>query len=149
MTSSSNALRLFTVDEANALLPRLKPLVQEVLRGVERLREKSETVIRDERLAPDHPYLMGRLQEDAEIAEIVRGIKERVEKIQTYGCLCKGLEQGLLDFPCSLGGEIVFLCWQYGEDGVSFWHRVEDGFAGRRPLLDPDESGSSGTGSYH
>ncbi len=39
-----------------------------------------------------------------------------------------------------LGSEVVFLCWQLGEPNVSFWHRIEDGFAGRKPLLDGESS---------
>jgi hypothetical protein len=55
----------------------------------------------------------------------------------------------LLDFPCLLGEEIVFLCWQYGEPEIAYWHRIEEGFAGRRPLLDPTVTGSSGGGPLH
>ncbi len=55
------------------------------------------------------------------------------------GCLVNGPEAGLVDFPCLLGGEIVLLCWKYGEPLVAHWHRIPDGFAGRRPLLDSSE----------
>jgi hypothetical protein len=58
------------------------------------------------------------------------------------------VEQGLIDFPCMLGAEIVFLCWQFGEPSVSHWHRIEDGFAGRRALLDAEEDPEGHT-SYH
>jgi hypothetical protein len=58
------------------------------------------------------------------------------------------VEQGLIDFPCMLGAEIVFLCWQFGEASVSHWHRIEDGFAGRRALLEPEEDPEGNT-SYH
>jgi hypothetical protein len=91
---------------------------------------------------------MNRLQENSEIARFVGEIKGLVEEIHSYGCMCKGVEQGLLDFPCMLGSEVVFLCWQYGEPSVSHWHRIEDGYAGRRPLLDADD-GSRGSSSYH
>ena len=72
-----------------------------------------------------------------------------VDEIQQHGCVCKGVEQGLLDFPCLLGEEIVFLCWQYGEPEIAHWHKIEDGFAGRRPLLDSTIAGSSGGGALH
>jgi len=106
-------------------------------------------VIRREGLDPDTPGLMNRLQQDEEIAGLVEQIKRYVDEIQSHGCLCKGVEQGLVDFPCQFAGEIVFLCWQHGEESVGYWHRIEDGFAGRRPLLDPEETGSSGSSSYH
>jgi hypothetical protein len=51
----------------------------------------------------------------------------------------KNLDEGLVDFPALRHGETVLLCWKLGEDEIAYWHRVEDGFAGRRPLpLDPD-----------
>jgi hypothetical protein len=140
--------RLFTVNEANALLPTLRPLVEDILENLRRLRAKSEVVIRDQHLSPDAPDLMNRLQENSEIAHLIRQIKDRVEEIHSHGCMCKGVEQGLLDFPCVLGAEVVFLCWQYGEATVGHWHRVEDGYAGRRPLLEPDDNSGSSP-SYH
>ena len=149
MEFSSSFPRLFTVDEANALLPILRPRIEGILDKIARLKARSAVVIRDEEIDPDTPDLMSRLHENQEIAELVKKIKSAVEEIEREGCVCKGLEQGLLDFPCLLGREVVFLCWQYGEAAITHWHRVEDGFAGRRPLLDPEETEPGGNMSYH
>jgi len=149
MTNSTTFTRLFTVDEANALLPSLRPLIENILENIRRLRGKSETVIRNERLDPDQPNLMERLQEDKEIARLVGQVKGCVEEIHSFGCICKGAEQGLIDFPCMIGDEVVFLCWQIGEPSVGHWHRIEDGFAGRRPLLDAEETDPNSNTSYH
>jgi hypothetical protein len=149
MEASSNFPRLFTVDEANALLPTLRPLIEQILESIRRLKSKSKVVIRSEKLDPEAPNLMDRLRQDGEIARLVGQVKGWVEEIQSYGCLCKGVEQGLIDFPCLLGAEVVFLCWQLGETSVGHWHRIEDGFAGRRPLLDVEGADPSGRTSYH
>jgi hypothetical protein len=149
MEPSSSFPRLFTVGEANALLPVLRPLIEGILDKIRRLKAKSAVVIRDEQIDPEAPDLMSRLHENREIVALIQEIKSTVDEIEGQGCVCKGLEQGLLDFPCLLGKEIVFLCWQYGEAGVSYWHRIKDGFAGRRPLLDPEESEPGGNMSYH
>jgi hypothetical protein len=141
--------RLFTVNEANALLPTLRPLIEKILENIRRLRSKSETVIRNKHLDPDAANLMERLQEDGEIARLVGELKDWVEEINSYGCVCKGAEQGLIDFPCMIGQEVVFLCWQIGESNVGHWHQIEEGFAGRRPLLDPEESDPESNTSYH
>lgn len=141
--------RLFTVDEANDLLPSLRPLIKRIFDHLDFLRKKSEAVIREERLSPNSPELMERLQENDTIARLIQEVKGLTEEINSYGCVCKGVEQGLVDFPCVLGGEIVFLCWRYGEESIAHWHRIEDGFAGRRPLLDADEGEDSGNVSYH
>jgi hypothetical protein len=149
MGSPAHFARLFTVDEANALLPTIRPLVQELLDTIARLRSKSETVIRKEELDPDAPNLMDRLREDSEVARLIGQVKGLVDEIHSYGCICKGVEQGLIDFPCMLGSEVVFLCWKIGEASVSYWHRIEDGFAGRRPLLDVEDSDPEDNTPFH
>jgi hypothetical protein len=149
MDTAANFPRLFTVEEANGLLPSMRPLIENILENLRRLKSKSEVIIRNERLDPDAPDLMNRLRRDEQIARLVGQIKGWVEEIHSHGCVCKGIEQGLIDFPCLLGAEVVFLCWQYGEPSVSHWHRIEDGFAGRRPLLDLEEPEPDGNTSVH
>ena len=149
MESAANFPRLFTVEEANRLLPAVRPLIENILENLRRLRSKSETVIRSEQLDPEAPDLMQRLRRDEEIARLVGQIKGWVEEIQSHGCVCKGIEQGLVDFPCLLGSEVVFLCWQYGEPGVNHWHGIEDGFAGRRTLLEIGDADPDGNTSVH
>jgi len=92
---------------------------------------------------------MDRLRQNDEIARLVGELKGWVEEINSYGCTCKGVEQGLIDFPCMLGSEVVFLCWQIGEASVAHWHGVEDGFAGRKSLLDGEGFDSDSKISYH
>jgi hypothetical protein len=149
MDPSSPYSRLFTINEANALLPVVRPTIETILEIIRRLRAKSEIVIRVEQIDPETPNLVRRLQQNDEIAALIKQINDAVNEIQQHGCVCKGVEQGLLDFPCLLGEEIVFLCWQYGEPEITYWHRIEDGFAGRRPLLDPSAAGSSSGGALH
>lgn len=150
MASAQLFPRLFTVGEANELLASLRPLMHQIFSDLDSLRQRSEIVIREERLSPDSSDLMERLQEDGEIVGLIQEIRGLVEEINSYGCVCKGVEQGLVDFPCLLAGEVVYLCWRFGEESVGYWHRVEDGFAGRKPLLSADDSGEgSGNISYH
>ena len=149
MKASSPYSKLFTINEANALLPVVRPMIEKILDIIQSLRAKSEIVIRAEKIDPETPNLMGRLQQNAEVAGFIKQINDSVNEIQQHGCVCKGVEQGLLDFPCLLGEEIVFLCWQYGEPEITYWHRIEDGFAGRRPLLDSGAAGSNRGGALH
>ena len=144
-----NFPRLFTVNEANGLLPVLRPLVEQILENIRRLKGVSEAVIRREQLDPDAPNLMERLREDGEVLKLVTQIKDWVTTINGHGCVCKGVEQGLIDFPCMLGAEVVFLCWQIGEANVAHYHRIEDGFAGRRTLLDGVNAEPDSKISYH
>ena len=149
MDSSASYSKLFTVNEANDLLPTIRPLVEQILDNIRRLKIASESVIRRDQLDPEAPNLMERLREDDEITRLVEQVKNWVETINGHGCMCKGVEQGLVDFPCVLGSEVVYLCWQLGEPSVNFWHRIEDGFAGRKTLLEGDVSDPDTGTSYH
>ena len=78
--------------------------------------------------AREHARVSERLEE--ETREMVACAGE----IQALGAVVKDLELGLVDFPSLRDGEEVFLCWRVGEDEIGFWHPVDEGFAGRRPL---------------
>jgi len=149
MDGNATFPRLFTVDEAKELLPIVRPLIEQILENLRRLKSTSEKVIRTRQIDPDAPDLMDQLKRDDEITRLVGELKDCVDKINGYGCICKGVEQGLIDFPCLLGAEVVFLCWQIGEPGIGYWHRIEDGFAGRKPLLDNETSDPNDKMSYH
>ncbi len=149
MSSLTHFPRFFTVNEANALLPTVRPLIERVLENIRQLKRESERVVREEQLDPEAKDFMDQLRQNNEVARLVAEIKDWVEQIHTHGCICKGVEQGLIDFPCMLGAEVVFLCWKVGEPTVNHWHCVEDGFAGRRSLLDVDKTKRAEKTSYH
>jgi hypothetical protein len=123
--------------------------VEQILDNIRRLKGLSESVIRREQLDPESPDLMARLRKDGDVLRLISQVKDWVAEINSHGCVCKGVEQGLIDFPCMLGSEVVFLCWQLGETSVAHWHRIEDGFAGRTTLLDQKGSEPGGSTSYH
>lgn len=122
--------RYFTVEEANQALEALRPLMAEIL------------AIRDW-LAAEHPALLPVLEKIAGnggspaasqmVSEFAR-IEALVHMIEAQGVLVKDVNQGLLDFPSLREGREVYLCWQYGEGRIAFWHEVEAGFAGRQAL---------------
>jgi hypothetical protein len=149
MSATANYSRLFTVEEANDLLPALRRLVEQILENIRRLKSASENVIRRDQIDAEVPNLMDRLRKDGEVAKLIGEVQSWVDEINAHGCVCKGVEQGLIDFPCMLGSEVVFLCWQLGEPQVGFWHRIEDGFAGRKPLLDGESSDPDDKVSVH
>jgi hypothetical protein len=59
---------------------------------------------------------------------------ETIKRIQETGCVVKDLDIGLIDFPSMRGGEEVYLCWKLGEERIGFWHGIDEGFTGRKPL---------------
>lgn len=134
--------RLFTVDEANALLPDLKPVVEELLATFREIRAEIEEATAHANLPPGSPELARHLEERGTAPRLFDKVKGLIRSIHARGCLVNGPEAGLIDFPCLYDNEIVFLCWKHGEPEVAHWHRIPDGFAGRRPLLDMSAPGS-------
>jgi hypothetical protein len=75
-----------------------------------------------------------------ERTRLEEAIQAAIERIHSTGCIVKDLEVGLLDFPARIDGQDVYLCWKLGEDRIRFYHRQDEGFAGRRPI-DPRDAG--------
>jgi hypothetical protein len=130
--------RYFTVEEANALLPRLEV----ELGGLARLRSELEQAIvavggADVAVAvlqrgEDPPP--GREAAGARLRTLADQVAAAVERVHGLGCVLKDIESGLVDFYALRDDEPVFLCWQLGEPAVAHWHTLEGGFAGREPI---------------
>jgi hypothetical protein len=122
--------RYFTVEEANALLPELEPLVG-------RLLELRARVSHESRQLGD---VLGDLRSDiggpepSRLAADFAEIEGLVARIGAYGCILKSLEAGLLDFLCERDGRDVYLCWRYGEPSIQYYHEIHAGYPGRQPL---------------
>ena len=126
--------KLFRLEEANAFVPRLESLVARLQRGALQLQEEmtrlaSETGAAVADLTAEE--LVRRRPAARALIEELDGI---VREIEASGAHLKDVKLGLVDFPTERDGEIIYLCWQSGEPEVAFWHRTEDGFAGRQPL---------------
>jgi hypothetical protein len=129
--------RYFTVEEANEALAELRPLTEELVSHRQALIELQE------RQAALTTRISGNggnvepseLQEvQVRLDEEVAGIARCVARIHEVGAQVKDLDEGLVDFPAHRGGEEVLLCWRLGEDEIEFWHGLDEGFSGRRPL---------------
>ncbi len=136
MSARQTFARLFTVDEANTLIPGLRPVVEELLGTFREIRAEIEEAAGQAKLPPGSPELAKHIEERAVAPRLFDKVKGLIQQIHASGCLVNGPEAGLIDFPCLFNNEIVFLCWKRGEPGIGYWHRIPDGFAGRRPLLD-------------
>jgi hypothetical protein len=129
--------RTFTVEEANAALEELRPIVARMVEHRQNLtaaqRRQRELVTR---IAGNGGDMMpSDLREAAETIEReAAAIADCAERIDQAGAQVKSLEEGLLDFPALRGDEEVLLCWKLGEEEIRFWHGADEGFAGRRPL---------------
>jgi hypothetical protein len=131
------AAQYFTPEEANEALEAVRPLTQELVehRGalLELQARQAELTARIAGNGGDmEPRELQEVQEqlDGEVA----GIAHCVSRIHELGALVKDLDDGLVDFPARRGDEEVLLCWCLGEDEIGYWHGLEEGFSGRRPL---------------
>jgi len=132
--------RIFTLAEANAVLDQIvKPaferldLSREHLAHAEREADILGLIV-DSGANPGSADQLRHSRLSRRIESIRAEISQEMAAIQATGALLKDLSHGLVDFFAVQDGQLVFLCWQRGEERIRFWHTVEDGFAGRRPL---------------
>ncbi|HEY8726855.1 MAG TPA: DUF2203 domain-containing protein [Gaiellaceae bacterium] len=129
--------RTFTPDEANEALVELRPIVERMVQHRRNLTaaqvQQAELVTRIAGNGGD--MVPSDLHEAADtIQREAAAISDCAERINAVGAEVKSLEEGLLDFPARRGDEVVLLCWKLGEDEIHYWHRVDEGFGGRKPL---------------
>jgi hypothetical protein len=129
--------RTFTPEEANDALVELRPIVERMVQHRRNLTaaqvQQAELVTRIAGNGGD--MVPSDLHEAADtIQREAAAISECAERINAVGAEVKSLEEGLLDFPARRGDEAVLLCWKLGEDEIHYWHRVDEGFGGRKPL---------------
>jgi hypothetical protein len=129
-------VRYFTVEDANALLPTVAP----VLRSLRSLREKMVHVagaVADFELlvaGNGHGAESKALEPDNDMRRLRAQIREQLHLLEEMGIQVKDIEHGVIDFPARMFGREILLCWRLGEDKVRHWHDVESGFSGRQPL---------------
>ncbi len=133
--------RYFKRHEAEGLLPIIEP-------GLEQARERkrkiadldlglSQAVAKIMVLGGSIPPYANLAKKKKEREQLTAKLLEAVNKIQETGCVVKDLDEGLVDFPSLLDGREVYLCWKLGEQRIGYWHGIDEGFAGRKPLDDP------------
>lgn len=128
----------FSLIEAESLLPEIEALIREAVslktdyqEAEQSLHSFAQRVAMQGGVVVNREFVLeGRVRRD----RIGERLKGTVEKIQERGCLIKDLDTGLVDFPTLFRGREVYLCWKLGESGIRFWHGVDEGFAGRKPI---------------
>ena len=127
--------RYFTLEEAEAFIPRLEDVMSKV-RDLKR--QVDDKVLRWQETQPEGPVdeAVAKGQLDFLLVEI----NHCLEIVAEYGCLPKDLEQGLVDFPARMDGQEIYLCWKLGERNIRHFHGLTEGFQGRKPLPIPAQN---------
>ena len=125
-------MKLFTVEEANALLPSVRQILQKIQRSRRRLgafRHQSKLA------AEGAEQGGGGMANGLQYAVILTRFTDEMSELEALGVQLKDFDRGLVDFPSLRDGRVVLLCWQLGEgDELEWWHDLDAGFAGRTPL---------------
>ena len=121
--------RHYSLEEANAALPRVIELIATLRRASERLGDTEAREALGE-AAPGN----GGGEPGRTVSEAFVELRDAVTELREREIVLRDLGRGLIDFPSMREGTEVYLCWQEGEPEIGFWHEPEAGFAGRRPI---------------
>ena len=130
--------RTFTLDEAQDLLPVLESLLRTSIEG----KKLIEAVDAEFLATARRVFISGGMslnvvhfaKRKAEREKAIQRVKDAMDEIDAMGVQVKDLDIGLLDFPCEVDGQVVLLCWKLGENAITHWHGMSEGFAGRKPI---------------
>ncbi len=126
--------RLFTIEEANALIPRLEIIMGKLQQHGLAFRDGLKDLAHHTGQAAEELTTVQILELRPQLHPVVEAMEALLDELDSCGVHLKGLDLGLIDFPAEIDGEIVLLCWQYGEKELGYYHSLEGGFAGRKPL---------------
>ncbi len=124
-------MKLFTVEEANDLLP----LVRRHLASIQKLYSRIGRYREDARAAAEASEAGGGMAGGTNYVKALYEVGKLTTELHDMGVQLKDYSRGLIDFPTMRDGRVVLLCWQLGEkEEIQWWHEVDAGFAGRQPL---------------
>lgn len=123
------AEKFYSVDEANALIPSIRPLLERIRDTQHTLAADKTVAVMREKAANNGGGLPGR-----HLAELTKTLEADLRQLQEWGIVLRDPTTGLIDFFHQREGETVFLCWKLGEARVEWWHPVHTGIAGRQRL---------------
>ena len=137
--------QIFTLKSAERTRRELEPSLAEAVECRQKMAELddalskvSQRILMMGGVTLQHESL-GRVRNERDQLEST--VRAAVDRIQATGCIIKDLDVGRVDFPARHNDEEILLCWRLGEDRIRFWHRHDEGFAGRKPI-DPNDSGA-------
>jgi len=125
--------RVFSLFEANRLIPRLQVHLSAIQQGKTILVQTREEVQRASAQAP----FGGGTTVGTQYVNCLQQINANLSAIHEMGVVVKDIDVGLCDFPHVRDGRVVYLCWKLGETKIRWWHEITTGYKDRRPLEDP------------
>jgi hypothetical protein len=147
MPAASENKRYFTVEEANARLPLVRAIVQDIVALYEEVHERRERLarirqIRGGQQEDDSPYSDELRHSEVELDKDIARLEAYAGELRELGAELKDPVIGLVDFLTRIDGRDAYLCWKLGEEDIQHWHDLDSGFRGRQSLLEGALSGS-------
>jgi hypothetical protein len=127
-------MKLFSPEKANALIPVLAPIVEEL--WLKRRELAIKLLECDPAMRGGRPDRLAERRAARRFPELKAEIVRLMNRIEAYGCVVKNIDLGLLDFPALRDGRPIYLCWKAGESALTSWHGTDEGFSQRKPLDD-------------
>ena len=132
------AKKYFTVESAQKQLPKIKKSLSK-LQNIKKAIDVILSVRIDTRKVEFDEFLETNTKLNKGYHKLSYELYKELENLEKIGCVLKDLEQGLVDFYCRFEGRDIFLCWKLREEKIKAWHEVDDGFAGRKPIVSLEE----------
>ena len=129
-------MRYYDLDAANARISELRPVLEALRDDRDDVAESQRqlTRFRATNGSSDHAAELERREEH--VREVVQRMTQSVAQIEAWGVTLRDISSGLIDFPALAMGRPIWLCWRLGEGDIDWWHELEAGIAGRRPLAE-------------
>ncbi len=150
--NSSYEPRIFTLEQANAMLPLVRAITKdlaELSRDVIERRERLNALLAGRGQQSRDVYSEELAQIEDELGKDGDRLREYVRELEELGVELKNPPEGLVDFRCLMDGRVVYLCWKLDEPEIQHWHELEAGFAGRQALprdWQDEQKSAAGTG---
>jgi hypothetical protein len=147
MSAASENKRYFSVEEANARLPLVRAILQDIVKLYEEVHERRERLarirqIRGSQHADESPYADELRQAEIELDKDIARLEAFAAELHELGAELKDPVIGLVDFLTQIDGRDAYLCWKLGEEEIQYWHDLNSGFRGRQSLMEESVSGS-------
>jgi hypothetical protein len=121
--------RHFTLEEANALVPQLEPLLRQLREAKDELTDEEAHELLSEASGGNGGGEPGR-----QVGVAFLEVRRLLGALEESGIVLRDIDRGLLDFPALDGEREIYLCWELGEEEIAYWHDLSSGYGGRQPL---------------
>jgi hypothetical protein len=128
--------RFYDIDEANARLPELRPVLEQLRTDREAVAQQQRELLRLRRTdgSQEHAAELGK--RESQLRELIERMAKAVRQLDDWDIALRDIPSGLIDFPALASGRPIWLCWRLGEADVGWWHEPDTGFSDRRPLIE-------------